>query len=133
MSKKFVSVVCIVLAAVMLLGLVMTGNSALAVTQSEIDALEAQRDAIRDKQKVVGEQLQSLRTDRETVMERKAALDEQNELKRQDIEIIDAQIELYDGMIAEKEIEVKDAQEAERIQYERYCRRVRAMEENDNW
>lgn len=135
MSKKFVSVVCILLAALMVLSLLsgVLSISAGAVSQSEIDALEAQRDEIRRKQADVKEQLEALQKDMSSVLDQKAALDEQNDLNRQDIELINEQIALYDGMIEEKAGELDAALGAENDQYVRYCGRVRAMEENGNW
>ena len=135
MSKKFVSIVCIVLAALMLLGTLSGVLSivARAVSQTEIDALEAQRDEIRSKQDDIKEQLEALEKDKTSALEQKAALDEQNELNRQDIELINEQIALYDSMIEEKAEELEAALSAENNQYVRYCERVRAMEENGNW
>ena len=135
MSKKFVSAVCILLAALMLGGVLFSALSmtAGAVSQSEIDALEDQRDEIRSKQADVKEQLESLQKDMSSALDKKAALDEQNELNRQDIELINEQIEIYDGLIEEKADELAQALEIENNQYVRYCERVRAMEENGNW
>lgn len=136
MNKKFVSTVCVVLALLVLFGTlasVLLSIGASAVSQSEIDALEAQREEIRDKQVDVKEQLESLKSDMASALDQKAALDAENELNRRDIELIDEQIALYDDMIAEKEIEVKEAIAREEAQYERYCERLRAMEENGDW
>lgn len=133
MNKKFRSTVCIILALLMLFSVlfsVIGGIGALAVSQSEIDALEEERDAIREQQADVAEQLEALQADMAFVLDKKAALDEQNELKRQDIEIINEQIALYDKMIEAKAKEVAAAEEQVQQQYERYCERVRAMEEN---
>jgi murein DD-endopeptidase MepM/ murein hydrolase activator NlpD len=135
MSKKFVSTLCLILAALLLFGVLagVLGSAVSAVSQSEIDALESQRDEIRKKQSDVKEQLDSLKVDMASALDKKTALDEQNELNRQDIELIDEQIKIYDGLIIEKKIEVDKAKQAEDRQYERYCQRVRAMEENGNW
>ena len=136
MNKKFVSTLCIILAFLMLFGVLVSalaGMSAHAVSKSEIEALQAQRDDIRTKQADVKEQLDSLKADMDSALDKKAALDEENELNRQDIELINQQIELYDEMIAEKGVEVDEALAREKQQYERYCERLRAMEENGNW
>ena len=136
MNKKFVSTLCIILAFLMLFGVLVSalaGMSARAVSKSEIEALQAQRDDIRTKQADVKEQLDSLKADMNSALDKKAALDEENELNRQDIELINQQIELYDQMIAEKGVEVEEAIAKEKQQYERYCERLRAMEENGNW
>ncbi|MBO5976615.1 MAG: hypothetical protein J6P94_05520, partial [Oscillospiraceae bacterium] len=135
-NKKFVRIVCLVLAVVMLIGLLFVGIgsfSAGAVSQADIDALEDERQAIRDQQDLVIEQMSALEDEKASVIARKEALDKQNELNRQEIEIINEQIELYDQMISDKEIELAEAVAAEEKQFEVYRSRVRAMEENSSW
>ena len=135
-NKKFVRIVCLVLAAVMLIGLLFVGVGSLtagAISQADIDALENERQAIRDQQDLVIEQMSALEDEKASVIARKEALDKQNELNRQAIEIINEQIELYEQMIADKEIELAEAVEAEEKQFEVYRARVRAMEENSSW
>ncbi len=135
MSKKFIRIVCLVLVAMLVVGFLSMAVSVggHAVTQSEIDALQAQRDAIRKQQKDVQEQIDALKTEMTSVIEKKVALDEQNELNRQDIELINEQIELYDKMIEDKAVEVEEAIEAEEAQYAHYCARARTMEETNQW
>lgn len=132
-NKRFVRLVCVILAAVMLFTLLLSGISAFAVSQSDVDALEKERQNIRDQQADVIEQLDSLESEKASVIERKEALDKQNELYRQEIELINDQIEIYDQMIADKAEELEQAREAEEKQFEIYCQRVRAMEENSTW
>ena len=74
-NKIFVRAVCFVLAAVMVLGLLLYGVgsfSALAISQADIDALEDERQAIRDQQQLVIEQMDALEADHPV----KAALNE---------------------------------------------------------
>lgn len=135
MSKKFTRVVCVILALLMVFGLVsfVLGPNAFAVTQSEIDALQSQRDTLKEKQGNIAEQIESLESEMTFVLDKKAALDEQNELNRQDIELINEQIAIYDEMIREKAVELRNAIKEERTQYENYRTRVRAMEERNSW
>ena len=135
MSKKFTRIVCIILAALLVLGLVsmVAGSKAYAVSQSEIDALQRQRDEIRSQKADIQEQIDALQSEVASVIEKKTALDERNELNRQDIELINEQIALYDKLIDEKAEEVDTAVAAEQEQYERYCSRVRTMEETNAW
>ncbi len=135
-NKKFVRVVCIILAAALVFTLVAMGIGSLtasAISQADIDKLEDERQAIRDQQALVIEQMDALEEEKASVIARKEALDMQNELNRQAIEIINEQIELYDQMIADKETELDAAVAAEEEQFEIYCGRVRAMEENSSW
>lgn len=135
-NKKFMRIVCLILAAVMLFGLLLYGVgsfSASAISQADIDALEDERQAIRDQQDLVIEQMAALEEEKASVIARKESLDMQNELNRQEIEIINEQIEVYDQMISDKEVELDEAIAAEEKQFEVYCGRVRAMEENSSW
>ena len=133
MSKKMIRAVCIVLAAMLVLGLVAFVIPARAVTQSEIDALEAQRNAIRSQANDIQEQIDTLEDEITSVTDWKAVLDQQTALTSENIRLIDGQIALYDEMIGEKAAEVEDAVAAEEKQYERYRTRVRSMEENNGW
>jgi len=135
MSKKVTRIICILLAAMMLIGFItmILGNSAYAVTQAEIDKLQSERDEIRRQKQDIQEQIDALQSEMTSVIEKKSALDDQNELNRQDIELINEQIALYDQMIEDKAQEVAEAISAEETQYAHYCSRVRAMEESNTW
>ena len=135
MSKKLTRIICIIMAVLMLVGFVtmIAGSRARAVTQEEIDKLQAERDEIRRQKQDIQEQINSLQSEISSVIDKKAALDEQNELNRQDIVLINDQIALYDQMIEEKAREVEEAIRAEEAQYAHYCARVRAMEETNTW
>ncbi len=135
MSKKMTRIICIILAALILVGFItmIVGSRANAVTQEEIDKLQAERDEIRRRKKDIEEQINSLQSEMASVIEKKSALDEQNELNRQDVELINDQIALYDQMIEEKAQEVAEAIDAEEEQFARYCARIRRMEETSTW
>ncbi len=135
MSKRITRIICIILAALMLVGFItmIVGSRANAVTQAEIDKLQAERDQIRRQKKDIQEQINALQSEVSSVIEKKSALDEQNELNRQDIALINDQIALYDAMIEEKAEEVAEAVHAEEEQYAHYCARVRTMEETNTW
>ncbi|MBR1660249.1 MAG: peptidoglycan DD-metalloendopeptidase family protein [Oscillospiraceae bacterium] len=122
-----------VLAVILLLCLLPAASTVSAVTQAEIDELEAQRDEIKARQSEVREQLDSLSTDRASLMERKAAMDEENELLRRDVALIEEQIEVYAALIEQKHEDADRAAAEEDAQFERYRRRVRAMEEQGDW
>ena len=135
MTKKTTRIICIILAILMLVGFVamIVGSNARAVTQAEIDKLQAERDEIRRQKNDIQEQINALQLEVTSVIDKKAALDDQNELNRQDIELINEQIALYDRLIEEKAQEVEAAIRAEEEQFAHYCSRVRAMEESNSW
>ena len=131
-NKKLRAGICVFLAFLMLLTVFMSAIASIgaaAVSQSDIDALERQKEELTTKKNSVSVQIAELQQQQATVLEQKAALDEQNELARQEIEVINEQIELYDDLIEQKEKELDEAIELEEYQKERFQTRVRAMEE----
>ena len=112
------------------LGAFGSAPQAAAVSQWEIDQLKTKRSGIAEEKNTLKAQIEALEAEQASVRERKAALDEQNELTRQDIELINEQLALYEKLIAELEIELRDALEAEEKQIAAFRRHVRAMEEN---
>lgn len=105
-------------------------NDAHAVTQAEIDALQAQKDALtaqrQEKQNIVDE----LESQHATVLEQKLAMDARNKFTQQQIDLTNNQIELYGQMIEDKKLEVEAAKQRENDQLKRYRERVCAMEED---
>ena len=93
--------------------------SAFAVTQDEVNAMRAERDAIaarrQEKQAVVDQ----LTADQAGVMERKRAMDERNAYTLQQILLNNEEIAIYDEMIAAKAREVDAAKALEAEQLER--------------
>lgn len=131
--KKFVSVVCMLLAALIILSALaaaISSSFAGAVSQWEINKLKEQKAEITEKKLEISVQIAELQNKQASVLEQKAALDEQNELTRQEIELINEQIELYAKLVETKELELADAIEAEQTQMAAYRRHIRAMEEN---
>ena len=105
----------------------------LAVSQSQIDALEAERDELSAEREEMEAGIAELEAEHAGIMERKTALDERNELYRQEIELIEEQVELYTSLVEQKKLEVDSALERENEQLANYRRHVRAMEENGSF
>ena len=105
----------------------------LAVSQSQIDALEDEREALRDQRDDMQAEIDALKSDQDNALAQKYALDAQNELHRQEIELIDEQIEIYTKLVEQKSLEVEAAQKAEDEQLEAYKKHVRAMEEDGSF
>lgn len=134
MNKKTQRLFAVILAVLMILSLLIALiPSAHAVTQEQIDALKAERDAIEaqkaEKQAVVDD----LEARQESILEIKHALDERNEYTMQQIRLTEQEIELYEQMIQDKAAELEEAIRLEEQQLERYRTRVRAMEENGDF
>ena len=99
-----VRVICIILALIFVLSLitVIIPTHASAVSQSEIDALQAKRDQIRAQQTEQQNQIDGLRNQQAGVLEQKAALDQEANLTQEEINVVQQQIELYAQLILEK-------------------------------
>ena len=119
-------------AAVMISGVMpgLTGTDALAVSQSQIDALEEQRDALRAEREEMQAGIDELESQQADVLAQKAALDAQNEVYRQEIELVEEQVSIYTQLVEDKAREVEQATADENEQLATYRRHVRAMEEN---
>ena len=100
-----------------------------AVTQSEIDALKAEQAASQARQDELEEQLADVEADQAEAQQRRQLLQAQLDAINNEIENIDKQIAYYDQEIAQKEAEQAEAEANEEAQYELFCQRVRAMEE----
>ena len=134
-QKKFVSILCLILAALMLLSLFISvlPTRAYAVTQSDIDAVKAKRAEIGIRVAQAQERLNGLQEQQADVMQQKAALDEKNLAAQESLALIEQEIAMYDQLIAEKDRELQEAVSRETAQLNRYRSRVRAMEENGGY
>ena len=119
------------LALVMALAVLAPG--VLAVSQSQIDALEEQRDELKAEREEMQAGIDELEAQQADLMAQKAALDEQNQVYMEEIELIEEQVELYTSLVEQKAREVEQATERENEQLATYRRRVRAMEENGSF
>lgn len=137
MKKKTISVICIVLAFLMMVTLVVSVVGSLGALatggQDQIDALEQQKSELQSQQASIQTTIDDLVAQQADVIDQKAAMDEKNELARQEIELINEQIDVYTGLIEDKAVELAEAEAAEQEQYELYCKRVRAMEEEGSY
>ena len=138
-KKTAVSLVAVVMAFLLLFSLmlsVISSMGALASSsdyQSQIDEIEQQKEELQSQREEMQANINELMAERETVLEKKELLDEQNQYAVQEIELINEQIDVYTGLLEEKAAELEKAQAAEQEQYEVFCKRVRAMEENGSY
>lgn len=110
----------------------LAGGEAFAVTQSEIDNIQRQREALMARREESQAKVDELQAKQASALEQKAALDERNQYALAQIQLINEQVELLDELIKQKEEEVNAARKKEEAQLERYRTRVRAMEENSS-
>ena len=121
------------LALVILALALMPAGPALAVSQSEIDALEEQRDELKAQREEMQAGIDELKNEQAGVLEQKRALDEQNEVYRQELELIEEQVSLYTRLVDEKAAELEKATADEAEQLAIYKQHVRVMEENGEY
>lgn len=103
--------------------------AAAAVTQADIDALKSDAKGLAQEKKDIQAQIDKLSTDISSTMERKRLLDGQISVTEQEITNKEEEIATYEDLIAQTAAELADAEAKEDAQYELFCKRVRAMEE----
>jgi len=109
---------------------------ALAVTQADIDALKKDAASLDSKKKELESQLDALADDKAEVLQRRKLLDQQVANTSAQIQNLESQISEYTALITQSEEELAETERQEAEQYELFCKRVRAMEEQgtvDYW
>ena len=134
-SRKFRKILCIILAALMLISLLamVIPVRAYGVSQADIDAVKAEKEALTAQKKTFQAKIDELEAQQADVLEQKKALDERNEITLEQIELNKQEVALYNQMIEEKKKDVEAAKAIEDEQLERLRARVRTMEENGNY
>ena len=133
LQKTIFSVICVVLAVVMVLSLVITVLPANAVDETDLERL-AEKRALLEEQLMEQEQVvQDLSDNQTLIVFRKAALDKQISLNRETIALIEEQIAVYQKLIDQKKDELAAATAAETEQTELLRERIRSMEENGSY
>ena len=128
--RVWITALVAVLALVLILPmLTMIAKPAGAVTQSEIDALKAEQAESAQRQEELKEELAAVKDDQAKAQEQRQILVAQLDAIKTELANIDAQIAYYDAEIEQKEAERVEAVAREEEQYQLFCQRVRAMEE----
>ena len=128
--RVFVAGLAVVMALLLLLPMIsVIAGGVGAVTQSEIDALKEEQRESQVKQQELKNQLADVKEDQAAAQQRRQLLQQQLEAINAELDSINAQISYYDQEIAQKEAERREAEAKEQAQYELFCERVRAMEE----
>ena len=111
-------------------GEMVTANTTVAaVTKAEIDALKSDANKLAAEKKELASQLKEIRADKSQAQSQKNLLEQQINVIQSEIDNIDGQIDKYDELINVKLFEVNETQARTDEQYELFCRRIRAMEE----
>jgi len=136
-NKKFVRVVAIVLAFLMLVSIAMVALSVLGdaqasarVTQGQIDRLRGERREYERRRREIESTINAIEFERTAELARKEVLDDRIALTGLEIDNIRITIYQFNRLIREMEYEVIVAQNREDEQLARFRSRVRDMEEN---
>ena len=113
LQKTVFSVICIVLAVIMMLSLVITVLPAHAVDETDLERLAEKRAQLEEQLMEQEQVIQGLTENQTLIVFRKAALDKQISLNRETIALIEEQIAVYQEIIDRKEEEVAAATAAE--------------------
>lgn len=133
--EKIVRIVCIILAAVLLLSLISSALITLigAKTSNEIlkelESLRAEQSEIKSKSDALESSIQQNKDKTKSLIEQKSELDQQMEISRQTIENLNEQIRQLSLLISEKQTELEQAEQNESALQTKYKTRIRSMEE----
>ena len=103
LQKTVFSVICIVLAVIMMLSLVITVLPAHAVDETDLERLAEKRAQLEEQLMEQEQVIQGLTENQTLIVFRKAALDKQISLNRETIALIEEQIAVYQELIDRKE------------------------------
>ena len=132
--KRMISIIAVIMAVLMLLSLVASViPSAFAISQSDIDALQAKKDEISARVREAEARVDTLKEAQANVLDQKAALEEKNDAAKEALRLVGEEIVMYDGIIEEKTEELNLALNREQTQLTKYRTRVRAMEETGGY
>ena len=135
LKKKIRPILAFALAVIMTMSAMLSvmPSEAFAVTQSEIDSLQSQKNALKDQKSDIQATINSLQGQKNAQIDLKNALDEKNAITVKQILNLNEQIDLHTELIAQKTEEVEEAQKVADEQLEKYKVRVRAMEESGRY
>ena len=133
--NKFTRIVCIVLAVIMTLSLVttaliyMVGAASSKEIEKELVDLRAQQAELKKQSDALKAEINQNEAETQTLIEKKADIDRQMDMSRQTIENLNAQIQQYSLLIADKQSELEASEAEEAALNEQYKARLRTMEE----
>lgn len=110
-------------------GLALASVRVEAVSQSDIDDMEAQLSDLADEIQALEDQLDEISDQRDQALEELELLDQQIALGQQQLEQADAVLAEYDALISQQEADIAQLEEEQAEQYDLFCQQTRAMEE----
>ena len=104
-------------------------QDASAVTQADIDKLKDELSGMNSEKSQLEKELKSIQSDKSAALAQKENIDKQINLLQSEISGVEKLIGEYETLIEQTEQEIRENEEEEARQYEKFCQRVRAMEE----
>ena len=132
-SRKIRTLLCGLLSAALFTITPLGTLDVRATTQDDINAVKAELAEIGKQIEAQQGVINQLTENKGRVVDRKIAIDTKIDLTLRQIDLINKQVEIYDSIIAEKQEELRQAQEIEQAQTDLLRSRIRAMEENGNY
>ena len=133
--ERLVALVACLLALLLLLPMVVMVVENIAAAAPSVSSIQSQIDSLKNKNKDLSQQkaslqkeLSGIQAEKGKAMDQKANLERQIDLIQDEIDNLDAQLNQYAALIAEKEVEVAENEERERQQFALFQRQCRAME-----
>lgn len=136
--NNLVRIVCIALAALMLLSvisgalIIMANAASSKEIEQELIALREEEAELKKQAKEVQSNIDENRKGAQTLVEKKKDIDQQMEMSRQSINNLNAQIQQYSLLIANKQEELEASMAEEERLNAQYKTRIRTMEETGN-
>lgn len=104
-------------------------QDASAVTQADIDKLKDELSGMNSEKSQLEKELKSIQNDKSAALAQKENIDKQINLLQSEITSVESLISNYESLITQTEQEIRENEEEEARQYEKFCERVRSMEE----
>ena len=130
--SKWVSVVALLMALLMIGGVLLSALTAFAITQSEVNALKNKVAEATAKKNELKKQISAISGDISAIERQIALLDNQIEAQEEELAVQEELLEHLTVLIDEKTIELADSENRQAAQYERMKERIRFMAEHGN-
>ena len=112
------------------------GTDAYAATskeiQKEINDLNGQKSAIQSRMNDIQAEIDSLDYEKANTLEKKEYLDKKNLLAQEELDVIQEQIDITDGLMESVREDLNEARQEEEYQKQLWMSRLRAMEESSD-
>ena len=131
-------IVCLVLAAVMLLGLVssaliiMVNAASSSEIKKELSGLRNQQAELKKEREALQAKIKENQSKTQTLVDKKSDIDQQISMTQASINNLNEQVQQYSLLIANKQAELEASQAEEQRLNEQYKTRIRSMEETGN-